>query len=539
MSGSRRVLQGVERVFRSLTLAMRKARICTRRRVPNQKEVVMSVTDSVRVVPDPPAREPAGSTTENTGLKRGLTARHIRFMALGSAIGTGLFMGSSSSIQSAGPAVLLAYIVGGVAVFLVMRALGEMVVRHPVSGSFGQYASRYIHPVAGFLVGWSFVFQMYLVAVFDATVVAVYMRFWYPEVSQWVWVIAVILFMAAINLVGVKVFGELEFWFSLIKIVTIIVLIVSGIAVIIFGFGIDGHENMGPQNLVEHGGFMPNGLWGVLASFTIVMFAFGGIEVIGVTAGEAKNPNKVIPKAINSVPLRVLLFYVLTLGVIMSITPWDEITGERSPFVSIFESMGFQAAAAVMNVVLITAALSAMNAVIFGAGRMLHGLSEQHQAPSAFMKTTRNGVPIVTVATIMAGLLVGAVLNYFYPDQVLFLLGSLATFITVLVWLVILTSHIRMRRELKRDGWLPSEFPAPLGTAGSWIAAAFIVFVIAIVAIVPDSRPAIYVGSAWIAGLTVCYFLFVRESGRQPHELHDRTEPVARHKHGKESHEAR
>nr|WP_240740044.1 amino acid permease [Leucobacter triazinivorans] len=447
-------------------------------------------------------------------------------MALGSAIGTGLFMGSSGAIQTAGPAVLLAYIIGGAAVFMVMRALGEMVVRHPVSGSFGQYASRYISPFAGFLVGWSFAFEMFLVAVFDATAIGVYMRFWYPEVSQWVWVLAVVFFIAAINLIGVKVFGELEFWFALIKIVAIIALIVAGAAIIVFGFGIAGHEDMGVQNLVDHGGFMPHGIWGLLASFTIVMFAFGGIEIIGITAGEAQNPKQVLPKAINSVPIRILMFYVLTLGVIMCIQPWVDITGESSPFVSIFESLGFQAAAAVFNVVLVTAALSAMNADIFGAGRMIHGLAEQGQAPQAFTKTTRNGVPVMTVATMIVALLIGVVLNYFYPDQVLFLLGALATFATVLVWLVILVSHIRMKAEIAREHRLPSEFPVPLWPLASYLTVGFIVFVIVMVGIVPESRPALWVGLVWIGLLTLCYFAFVRGAGRRPHQLVDHTEPI-------------
>lgn len=409
---------------------------------------------------------------------------------------------------------------------MVMRALGEMVVRHPASGSFGQYASRCISPFAGFLVGWSFAFEIFLVAVFDATAIGVYMRFWYPEVSQWVWVLAVVFFLAAINLLGVKVFGELEFWFSLIKIVAIIALIVAGAAIIVFSFGIAGHDEMGLKNLVDHGGFMPHGIWGLLASFTIVMFAFGGIEIIGITAGEAQNPKKVLPKAINSVPIRILLFYVLTLGVIMCIQPWVDITGETSPFVSIFESLGFQAAAAVFNVVLITAALSAMNADIFGAGRMIHGLAEQGQAPKVFTRTTRNGVPIMTVVTMVVALLIGVVLNYFYPDQVLFLLGALATFATVLVRLVILVAHIRMKREIAREHRLPSEFPVPLWPVASYLTVGFIIFVIVMVGIVPESRPALWVGLVWIGLLTICCFVFVRGQGRKPHQLVDHTEPI-------------
>ena len=463
-----------------------------------------------------------GRGAQPSGLSRGLTARHIRFMALGSAIGTGLFMGSSGAIQAAGPAVLLAYIVGGAAVFMVMRALGEMVVRFPVSGSFAQYASRYIHPFAGFLVGWSFAFEMLLVAVFDATAIAVYMRFWYPDVPQWVWVLAVVCFIAAINLIGVRVFGELEFWFAVIKIGAIVALIVTGVVIILFGFGVGGQGATGPQHLVGHGGFMPNGIWGVLASLTIVMFAFGGIEIIGVTAGEAQNPARIMPKAINSVPLRILLFYVLTLGVIMSIQPWTEITGETSPFVSIFESIGFQAAAAVFNVVLVTAALSAMNADVYGAGRMLHGLAEQGQAPRAFTRTTRNGVPVLTVVTMVTGLLVGVLVNAWYPDQVIFLLGALATFATVLVWMVILIAHLRMRREMRIEQQPPNAFPVPLWPAASWATLGFIVFVIAMVGIVPDTRPALLVGLAWVALLIACYAGFVRGRGREPYRLEDR-----------------
>lgn len=472
------------------------------------------------------ADERADDHGENAGLRRGLTARHIRFMALGSAIGTGLFMGSSESIQAAGPAVLLAYIIGGAAVFMVMRALGELVVRHPVSGSFGQYASHYLHPFAGFLVGWTFAFEMVLVAVFDATAIGVYMGFWFPEVPRWIWVLAVVFFIAAINMIGVKVFGELEFWFALIKIVAIIALIASGVAIILFGFGIEHHDQMGPQALFDHGGFLPNGVWGLLSSFTIVMFAFGGVEIIGVTAGEAQNPKKVIPAAINSVPVRILLFYVLTLGVIMCILPWNQITSEVSPFVAIFDSVGFSAAAAVLQVVLITAALSAINADIYGAGRMIHGLAEQGQAPRSFVRTSRSGVPVMTVVTMIVALLLGVLLNYLYPDQALFLLGALATFATLLVWLVILGAHLRMKRVIAGENRLPSEFPVPLWPFGSWLTVAFILFVVVMVGIVPASRPALWVGLLWVIALWLCYLGFVRGQGRRPFELTDRTEPM-------------
>ncbi|MGO2061757.1 amino acid permease [Leucobacter sp. UCMA 4100] len=466
-------------------------------------------------------------TSPPATLKRGLTARHIRWMALGSAIGTGLFMGSAGAIQSAGPAVLIAYIVGGAAVFMVMRALGEMAVRHPVSGSFAQYASRYVGPFAGFVAGWTYTFEMFVVALADVTAFGLYMGFWFPDVERWVWVLAIVFFIAALNLISVKVFGELEFWFSLIKITAIVLMIVGGIAIIIFGLGNQSENAAGIQNLVSHGGFMPNGLWGLLASFTIVMFAFGGIEVIGITAGEAQEPRKVIPKAINSVPVRILLFYVLTLGVIMSLQPWDTITGEKSPFVSIFESLGISGAAHVLNVVVITAAVSAINADIFGAGRMLHGLAEQGQAPKAFMKLTRNGVPWLTVVTMVSALLVGVVLNALFPDQIFFLIAALATFATVLVWLMILISHVRMKREIAREGLLPSEFPVPLWPLASYLTIGFIGFVIIMIGLVESTRPALIVGVVWVLILFASYQLFCKGKGRERHFLVDETGPIS------------
>lgn len=468
------------------------------------------------------------STTETPGsLRRGLTARHIQFMALGSAIGTGLFYGSSAAIQTAGPAVLIAYMIGGAVIFLVMRALGEMAVRHPVAGSFGQYASRYVGPFAGFLTGWTYTFEMFVVALADVTAFGVYMGFWFPQVERWVWILAVVFVIAAVNLASVKVFGELEFWFALIKIVAIVAMIVGGIAIIVFGFANPtGHET-GFANLYAEGGFAPNGVWGILASLTIVMFAFGGTEVIGITAGEAENPKKVLPRAINSVPVRILLFYVLALTVIMMIQPWNTIDGEASPFVSIFSGLGLEGAANVLNVVVITAALSAINADIFAAGRMLHGLAEQGQAPRAFARTTKSGVPFMTVLTMVGALLVGVLLNVWFHDQIFFLIAALATFATVVVWLMILISHARMKAEIKRENMLPSEFPAPFWPVGNFLAMGVIVLVIVLIGVIPDSQPALVVGAIWIAVLAVVYFGFVRGTGRRRMELVDETASIA------------
>lgn len=464
-----------------------------------------------------------------SALSRGLNVRHIRFMALGSAIGTGLFYGSASAIQKAGPAVLLAYIIGGAAVFMVMRALGEMAVRHPVSGSFGQYASRYLGPFAGFVTGWTYVFEMAIVAIADVTAFSIYMGFWFPQVDRWIWILAIILFLGALNLLSVKVFGELEFWFSLIKVVAIIAMIVGGAAIVAFGFqsGNDGGGVApGLGNLVEHGGLFPNGFEGLLAAFAVVMFAFGGIETIGITAGEAADPKKVIPKAVNTVPVRVLLFYVLTLGVLMSIFPWNEIGTSGSPFVQIFDGLGIPAAPHILNAVVITAALSAINSDIFGAGRILFGLAQQGHAPKSFGKVSRHGVPWMTVVMMGGILLVGVVLNAVIPEDVFVVIASIATFATVWVWVMILASHVAMKREIKRKGLPASEFGSPLWPAASLLTMAFMAMVIVILGVFEDTRVALYVGATWLGLLFVAYKLWVRDGGLRRAELVDETASI-------------
>ncbi|BCW52001.1 amino acid permease [Arthrobacter sp. StoSoilB13] len=460
-----------------------------------------------------------------TALSRGLNVRHIRFMALGSAIGTGLFYGSASAIQKAGPAVLLAYIIGGAAVFMVMRALGEMAVRHPVSGSFGQYASKYLGPFAGFVTGWTYVFEMAIVAIADVTAFSIYMGFWFPQVDRWIWVLAIILFLGAMNLLSVKVFGELEFWFSLIKVVAIIAMIVGGAAIVVFGFQTGDGDGVAPGlgNLVHHGGLFPNGFEGLLAAFAVVMFAFGGIETIGITAGEAADPKKVIPQAVNTVPVRVLLFYVLTLGVLMSIFPWNEIGSSGSPFVQIFDGLGIPAAPHILNAVVITAALSAINSDIFGAGRILFGLAQQGHAPKSFGKISRHGVPWMTVVMMGGILLVGVVLNAVIPEDVFVLIASIATFATVWVWVMILASHVAMKREIKRKGLPASEFGSPLWPAASILTMAFMAMVIVILGVFEDTRVALYVGGTWLVLLFVAYKLWVRGGGLRRAELVDET----------------
>ncbi|AHF70041.1 MULTISPECIES: amino acid permease [Pseudomonas] len=449
--------------------------------------------------------------TSKVGLKRGLSARHIRFMALGSAIGTGLFYGSAAAIQQAGPAVLLAYLIGGAAVFMVMRALGEMAVHNPTSGSFSHYASRYLGPLAGFVLGWTYAFEMIIVCLADVTAFGIYMGFWFPEVPRWIWVLGIVFLIGALNLCNVKVFGETEFWLSLLKVGAIVAMIVAGFGIMLFGIGSSTGDNaIGISNLWAHGGFMPNGIGGLIASLAVVMFAFGGIEIIGITAGEAKNPQRTLPQAINAVPLRILLFYVLTLFVLMSIYPWPQIGTQGSPFVQIFDNLGIASAATILNIVVISAAVSAINSDIFGAGRMMYGMALEGQAPAGFARLSRQGVPWMTVVVMGVTLLAGVLLNYLIPKNVFLLIASLATFATVWVWLMILLTQVAMRRSMSREEVAQLKFPVPFWPYGPAAAIVFMLFIFGVLGYFPDNRAALIVGAIWIVLLVIAYYLWIK-----------------------------
>ena len=438
-------------------------------------------------------------------------------MALGSAIGTGLFYGSASAIQQAGPAVLLAYLIGGAAVFMVMRALGEMAVHHPVAGSFSHYATRYLGPLAGFVLGWTYAFEMIIVCLADVTAFGIYMGFWFPEVPRWIWVLGIVFLIAALNLCNVKVFGETEFWLSLLKVGAIIAMILAGFGIMLFGIGSSttGTE-IGIANLWAHGGFMPNGVAGLIASFAVVMFAFGGIEVIGITAGEAKDPQRSLPSAINAVPLRILLFYVLTLFVLMSIYPWPQIGTQGSPFVQIFDNLGIASAATILNIVVISAAVSAINSDIFGAGRMMYGLARDGQAPASFAHLSRQGVPWMTVVVMGVTLLGGVVLNYLIPKDVFLLIASLATFATVWVWLMILLTQVAMRRAMSAEEVAELKFPVPFWPYAPAAAIVFMLFIFGVLGYFPDNRAALIVGAVWIVLLVIAYRLWVKPKSLKP-----------------------
>ncbi|MGA4636359.1 amino acid permease [Pseudomonas solani] len=437
-------------------------------------------------------------------LQRGLGERHIRLMALGACIGVGLFLGSAKAIQMAGPAIMLSYIIGGLAILVIMRALGEMAVHNPVAGSFSRYAQDYLGPLAGFLTGWNYWFLWLVTCVAEITAVAIYMQIWFPEVDRWIWALLALASMGTINLITVRAFGEFEFWFALIKIVTIIAMVVAGAGMIVFGIG-NGGIATGISNLWNHGGFMPNGIQGVLMSLQMVMFAYLGVEMIGLTAGEARNPQKTIPNAINSVFWRILLFYVGALFVIMSIYPWNEIGTQGSPFVMTFERLGIKTAAGIINFVVITAALSSCNGGIFSTGRMLYSLAQHGQAPKPFARTSGNGVPRNALLLSIFALLLGVLLNYLVPEKVFVWVTSIATFGAIWTWAMILLAQMKFRRSLSPAEQGKLQFKMWLFPLSSYLALAFLVLVVVLMAFFEETRIALYIGPAFLVLLTVLY----------------------------------
>ncbi len=447
-------------------------------------------------------------------LKRGLSVRHIRFMALGSAIGTGLFYGSADAIKMAGPAVLLAYLIGGVVAFIIMRALGEMSVNNPQVGSFSRYAHDYLGPMAGYITGWTYCLEMLIVVAADVTAFSIYMGVWFPTVPHWIWVLNVVLIIGAVNLMHVKVFGELEFWLSLFKIITIIVMIIAGIGIIFWGIG-HGGQPTGIHNLWSHGGFFSHGIVGMFLSLQLVMFAYGGIEIIGITASEAQDPKKSIPQAINSVPWRILVFYIGTLFVIMSIYPWNEVGTNGSPFVLTFQHMGITVAAGILNFVVITASLSAINSDLFGAGRMLQGMAQQGHAPKIFQVLSKQGVPWITVVLMVITMLITAGIKYIIPENLFLIIASLATFATVWVWIMILCSQIAFRRQLSHEQVKRLDFPLRGGVLTSVIAIIFLLFIIVLIGYFPATRVSLYAGLIWMLLLLMGYYVKIYYSEKR------------------------
>ena len=434
-------------------------------------------------------------------MKRGLKNRHLQMIALGGAIGTGLFYGSASTIELAGPSVMFAYFIGGAIIYFIMRMLGEMAVDEPVSGSFSHYAKKYWGAFPGFLSGWNYWFNYVIVSMAELTAVGIYMNFWLPNLPQWLSALAVLVIITALNLINVRAYGESEFWMALVKITAIIAMIVLGLY-LIFTSPQSFPENF--SNLWENGGFFPNGWYGLALSITVVMFSFGGIELIGITAGEAEDPDRTIPKAINQVIWRILIFYVGTMAVLMALWPWNEVGMEASPFVQIFRNVGIPAAAHILNFVVLTAAISVYNSAIYSNSRMLYGLSQRGDAPPVLKSLSRRGVPVLGILISSGITLIVVFLNYFFPGDAFLYLISIATCAAVISWTTIVVTHLKFRKKMEREG-KTIKFRAPFYPWINYLCLVFLVGVVVMMAQIPGMQLAVPILPAWLLVLWLGY----------------------------------
>ncbi len=441
---------------------------------------------------------------EEKDFHRGLKDRHVQLIALGGAIGVGLFLGSGRAISQAGPGLILAYAAAGVIIFFIMRALGELMLHRPVAGSFATYAEEYVSPFAGFATGWSYWFMWVVTGMAEITAVGIYTHFWFPDVPQWIPALVTLGVLYSVNLIAVKFFGELEFWFALIKILAIVGLLIAGPLFLIFGSG-EHADAAQVSNLWAHGGLFPTGVLGVVLALQMVMFAFQGVELLGVTAGEVEDPAKSLPKATNAVVWRILVFYIGALLVVMMLVPWTEFSAGESPFVMVFERMGLPAAALVINFVVITAAASSCNSGIFSTGRMLYTLAQFGQAPKAFGKVNRNHVPAAGITVSVLIMLIGVVLNYFIPEQVFVYVTSVALVGTLWTWGMIMLAHLGYRRAIARGEAQPVSFRMPGAPVSNWGVLAFLVMVAIFLGFDPSTRVALYVAPVWFALLGIGY----------------------------------
>ncbi|OLP65786.1 putative transport protein YifK [Bacillus pumilus] len=437
-------------------------------------------------------------------LKRGLSARHIQMIALGGTIGVGLFMGSAKAIQWTGPSVLLAYALCGVFIFFIMRAMGEMLYLEPSTGSFATFGHKYIHPLAGYITAWSNWFQWVIVGMAEIIAVGTYMKYWFPELPAWIPGLIAMIILGAANLISVKSFGEFEFWFAMIKIVTIILMIIAGLGIIFFGFG-NGGTAIGLSNLWEHGGFFTGGFTGFLFALSLVIAAYQGVELIGITAGEAQNPQKTLTSAINSIIWRILIFYIGAIFVIVTVYPWDQLSSLGSPFVATFAKIGITAAAGIINFVVITAAMSGCNSGIFSAGRMLYTLGVNGQAPAFFTKISKNGVPYFGTFAVLIGLAIGVVLNYVSPPNIFVYVYSASVLPGMVPWFVILISHIAFRKA-KGAALDKHPFKLPFAPFSNYLTIGFLLMVLVFMLVNQDTRISLIVGIVFLVIVVISFY---------------------------------
>ncbi|WP_027013888.1 amino acid permease [Comamonas composti] len=387
-----------------------------------------------------------------TGLRQQLSAAQMVMIAIGGAIGTGLFMGSAFAIGFAGPSVLLSYAIGALISLLLMGCLAEMTVTHPTSGSFGAYAEHYIGPMAGFMVRYAYWAAVVLAVGMEVTAVGIYMAYWFPEVPRWIWVLLFSGGLILVNASSVKAFGQVEYGFSMVKIVAIVAFILIGAWVIYGAPAPDASgTGIGFFNYTSHGGFFPNGLWGTWVAVIIAIFSYLSLEAVAVAAGEAEDPKRAITQAFRTTMARLVIFYLLTLMLMLAIVPWNQAGTDKSPFVKVMEIIGIGGAADIINFVVLVAALSAMNSQLYVTSRMMFSLSRGGYAPSVFGRLNARGVPMAAIAISCTGIAVAVGVNLWRPDESLLWMMSISMFGAMFTWFMIFVTHLFFRARFSRE----------------------------------------------------------------------------------------
>ncbi|KID02766.2 D-serine/D-alanine/glycine transporter [Hafnia alvei] len=444
-------------------------------------------------------------------LRRNLTNRHIQLIAIGGAIGTGLFMGSGKTISLAGPSIIFVYMIIGFMLFFVMRAMGELLLSNLEYKSFSDFAADLLGPWAGYFTGWTYWFCWVVTGIADVVAITAYAQFWFPGLSDWVASLAVVLLLLGLNLATVKMFGEMEFWFAMIKIVAIVALILIGLGMVLMHFESPTGSVASFSNLWNDGGWFPKGLSGFFAGFQIAVFAFVGIELVGTTAAETKDPEKSLPRAINSIPIRIIMFYVFALIMIMSVTPWSSVVPDKSPFVELFVLAGLPAAASIINFVVLTSAASSANSGVFSTSRMLYGLAQDGVAPKRFALLSKRAVPSSGLTFSCVCLLGGVVLIYLIPNvvTVFTMVTTVSAILFMFVWSIILCSYMVYRKQ-RPHLHEKSIYKMPFGKLMCWVCLAFFAFVIVLLTLEADTRQALMVTPIWFVILGLGW-MFIRK----------------------------
>lgn len=440
------------------------------------------------------------------GLKKELSTAQLSMIAIGGAIGTGLFMGSGFAISLAGPAVLISYIIGGLIALIMMGCLSEMTVSQPTAGSFGVYAEQYINPWAGFVVRYSYWFSVVIAIGTEVTAVGMYMKYWFPQVPGLVWILLFSIALIIVNGTSVGNFGKFEFVFASIKVVAIVVFILVG-CYVVFGASAS-HPEITFDNYTNDGGFLAKGLSGIVLGAFIAIFSYFSMEMIAVTAGEAKNPEVAVPRALKSAIVRLFVFYILSLGIMLAMLPWKQAGVGESPFVTAFSLVGIPYAAAIMNFVVLTAALSSMNSMLYVSSRMIFSLSRGGYAPKSLGDVSKNGVPVKALLISSLGIALAAIVNQVLPQDSQFLsMMGMSMFGPVFTWFMIMVTHLFFRKKWEASGGRQLPVRVPFYPYSTWIG----IVLISIVFLYPCIKVfqvTLWTGIPWFIIISLIYFIW-------------------------------